>query len=205
MEMNLIKLLPNLVTLSRILFGILVYLFALEGQWIVALVCLAGGAASDGLDGYLAVRLNARSKSGEFLDPASDFIFILFVLAGLIATNVIFWKIVVGLAGIGIAIFTPIVFGKKSNRLRLICEGLHSFYAIAIVISCATLYLLKTGGIILLLITVAIAIPISIKVANKKRHRLDFFWGQILGEEKRNQPHLDIFPIQDFIKKITKP
>jgi phosphatidylglycerophosphate synthase len=195
------KHLPNMVTVSRILFGVGVYVFAVEGRWIMALICLTGGWTSDALDGYLAIKLNARTKIGEVLDPISDFIFIVAIVTGLIFSGAISWKTVAWLTGTGIAIFLPIIFGKKSNRLRLACEGLHSFYAFAIVASCIMLYLFKAGGSITLpLIATAIAIPISIKVVKIKRHRVNFFLGQISGKIKENQPHLKIFPIR-FIKK----
>ncbi|GGZ98895.1 CDP-diacylglycerol--glycerol-3-phosphate 3-phosphatidyltransferase [Arenicella chitinivorans] len=63
---------PNLLTLARI--GLVPWLLVLlqesEFGWSLAVFVIAG--ITDGLDGYIAKRFNARSKLGAILDPVAD-------------------------------------------------------------------------------------------------------------------------------------
>lgn len=67
--------LPNLLTLSRILFiPVLVALFYVEGdtaRW-VALAVFVVAALTDYFDGYLARTRREHSTLGRFLDPVAD-------------------------------------------------------------------------------------------------------------------------------------
>jgi CDP-diacylglycerol---glycerol-3-phosphate 3-phosphatidyltransferase len=71
---------PNLLTLSRILFiPLIIALYYLPYDWLslhgkntAATVIFILAAATDWLDGYLARRLNQMSAFGEFLDPVAD-------------------------------------------------------------------------------------------------------------------------------------
>jgi len=78
---------PNLLSLSRIPMGALVWLRPLDPFYVLGLMALA--AASDVLDGWLERQLRARRGDlrqfsptiGVWLDPLCDKIFILSVLA----------------------------------------------------------------------------------------------------------------------------
>ena len=63
---------PNLLTLGRILsVPVLVWLILIhELNWAFWLFILSG--ISDGLDGYLAKKLNAETRIGAILDPLAD-------------------------------------------------------------------------------------------------------------------------------------
>jgi len=74
----------NTLTLSRILCGILIYLFLyLEGNYSIALFLFFVASFSDFLDGYLARKTDSVSILGEILDPIADKLLIVFVLIGL--------------------------------------------------------------------------------------------------------------------------
>tara|TARA_Y200000002_G_scaffold298715_1_gene253482 strand:- start:2860 stop:3399 length:540 start_codon:yes stop_codon:yes gene_type:complete len=74
----------NLITLSRILCAIAIYLFLyLEANYLVALVLFFIASLSDFLDGYIARKTNSESILGEILDPIADKLLIVFVLIGL--------------------------------------------------------------------------------------------------------------------------
>ena len=74
----------NTLTLSRILCGILIYLFLyLEGNYSIALFLFFVASFSDFLDGYLARKTDSVSVLGEILDPIADKLLIVFVLIGL--------------------------------------------------------------------------------------------------------------------------
>ncbi|MBP0482264.1 CDP-diacylglycerol--serine O-phosphatidyltransferase [Sagittula salina] len=73
-EVSLILLIPNMVTLMGLCFGLTAIRFAMEGHfsWAVFLIMLS--ALADGFDGLLARRLNAQSEMGAQLDSLSDFL-----------------------------------------------------------------------------------------------------------------------------------
>ena len=70
--MKVLRLLPNCISLLRI-FAVPLTVYLLLSQQIAAafwLIIVAG--VSDGLDGYLAKRLNAVTLIGTYLDPLAD-------------------------------------------------------------------------------------------------------------------------------------
>tara|TARA_B100000886_G_C20266278_1_gene425102 strand:- start:5 stop:544 length:540 start_codon:yes stop_codon:yes gene_type:complete len=74
----------NALTLSRILFAILIYFFLyLERNYSIALFLFFVASFSDFLDGYLARKTDSVSVLGEILDPIADKLLIVFVLIGL--------------------------------------------------------------------------------------------------------------------------
>ncbi len=64
--------LPNLLTLLRILLIPLFLRAILQAKFSYALTIFFIAGITDGLDGYLARRLDQRSKLGQWLDPAAD-------------------------------------------------------------------------------------------------------------------------------------
>lgn len=65
--------LPNLVTAARGLCGVIVAaLLVGPGHHFAAFWVFVAAIASDLVDGWLARRLDARSRAGEWLDPLSD-------------------------------------------------------------------------------------------------------------------------------------
>ena len=74
----------NVITLSRILCAILIYLILyLESNYSMALFLFLIASFSDFLDGYLARKTDSESVLGEILDPIADKLLIVFVLIGL--------------------------------------------------------------------------------------------------------------------------
>ena len=81
--MFLLKIVPNCLSIFRILISPL-FVYTLKNDLnICAVLCLIFGALSDFFDGYLARKFNVVSKLGELLDPLSDKIF----------TNIVLWSI----------------------------------------------------------------------------------------------------------------
>lgn len=64
--------LPNFITLLR-LAALPFFLFAIsEGRFGIALAIFIVAGVSDGIDGYLARRLDMKSALGAYLDPIAD-------------------------------------------------------------------------------------------------------------------------------------
>ena len=92
--MQIISIVPNCLSIFRILISPLFVYTIKYNLNICAITCLIFGALSDFFDGYLARRFNVVSKLGELLDPLSDKIF----------TNTVLWSIYV-YSGTNIYIF----------------------------------------------------------------------------------------------------
>jgi cardiolipin synthase len=67
-----LSLVPNLITLARLLAVPVTVYVILEGYFVAAFWIFVIAAASDALDGYLAKRLDAVSEVGAYLDPLAD-------------------------------------------------------------------------------------------------------------------------------------
>ena len=68
---------PNALTLLRIiLIPVFVY-FLLDRQFVEALIVFALGSITDGLDGFLARKMDQITMLGKFLDPMADKLFLL--------------------------------------------------------------------------------------------------------------------------------
>ena len=81
--------LPNALSLVRLL-GVPVFLWlVLTHHDAAAIVVLAVAGISDYLDGQVARRWNQVSRLGQLLDPAADRLYILAILVGLTARDVI--------------------------------------------------------------------------------------------------------------------
>jgi len=68
----LLKQLPNILTTLRLFLAAPICLFILEGNYkgVLWIAFIAG--ISDGLDGWLARRLDAQSRYGSIFDPLAD-------------------------------------------------------------------------------------------------------------------------------------
>ena len=73
-KINLRSLLPNLITLSGLSFGLSSMRFAIEGEFNLAIICILFAAVCDALDGMLARHLDCESDLGFQLDSLSDFL-----------------------------------------------------------------------------------------------------------------------------------
>ena len=68
MSKKLRSLIPNLVTLTGLCFGLSSIRFALEGDYNLAVICILFAVVCDGLDGMLARYLKSESELGVQLD-----------------------------------------------------------------------------------------------------------------------------------------
>jgi len=63
---------PNIISFLRLLLTIPVIWALLEEEFLIALIIFFIAGVSDGLDGFLAKRLNWQSRLGGLLDPLAD-------------------------------------------------------------------------------------------------------------------------------------
>ena len=75
---------PNLITLSRFVFGILVFLAIVTYHNYLAFTLYTIGALTDALDGYMARKNKETTNIGSFLDALADRFFISIVVIALI-------------------------------------------------------------------------------------------------------------------------
>ena len=76
--------LVNLLTLSRIVFAVIIFfLLAIDNYLEVALILFMFAGFTDYLDGYLARKYSLTSQLGEILDPIADKILVIFLFFGL--------------------------------------------------------------------------------------------------------------------------
>ncbi|HEX7150846.1 MAG TPA: CDP-alcohol phosphatidyltransferase family protein [Thermoanaerobaculia bacterium] len=64
--------LPNILTIGRLALVPWFLVASYRGQWMLAFALFVTAAVTDILDGFLARRMNLRSRLGAILDPAAD-------------------------------------------------------------------------------------------------------------------------------------
>lgn len=63
---------PNLLTLARIGLVPLLLVLLQDKQFLLSLIVFITAGITDGLDGFIAKRFNARTQLGAILDPLAD-------------------------------------------------------------------------------------------------------------------------------------
>jgi len=69
---RLLQWLPNTLTIMRLLLAIPIGFYIARQEYDLALWLVLGAGLSDGVDGWLARRLNAMTRFGAIADPLSD-------------------------------------------------------------------------------------------------------------------------------------
>src|ERR1700709_502433 len=90
---------PNLLSFVRLGLVPVFLIFILVGADFAALIVLVVASITDYLDGQIARRFKLVSRLGQLLDPASDRLFILAALIGLVVRGVIPWWLLVIIFG----------------------------------------------------------------------------------------------------------
>ncbi len=80
----IIKILPNLITIARIISVPFIISLLLDEEFVFAFWLFMAAGASDGVDGYLAKHFDARTRLGAYMDPLADKVMLtaLFVALG---------------------------------------------------------------------------------------------------------------------------
>lgn len=89
--------LPNLISLSRLVLAAAFVRWSTEPVVAVAILCAAG--VSDWLDGWVAKRLGQQTRFGAMLDPICDRLFVVPVLITLVVVHGLpVWQVLVMVA-----------------------------------------------------------------------------------------------------------
>ena len=112
------KNIPNMITISRIITSIIAPIMFIMGNIPLALGLYGYGAISDFLDGFMARKLKAFTELGRKLDPISDKIYALSLIAPSLVMGNIFMLIPLLLEG---EIVATTVAARKS-RIKMETE-----------------------------------------------------------------------------------
>ena len=109
---------PNQLTLLRLIFIPFIAMMVMDGRFMGALALFVVAGISDGLDGYLARRLNQRTTLGQYLDPIADKLLLSTMFVVLAAVHKVPWKITILVFSrdFGILIVSMLFFFTTSIR-----------------------------------------------------------------------------------------
>ena len=129
-----LRLLPNAITIIRLLLVLPIAFFIMEENFYIALLLFSISGMSDGLDGFLARRFDWVSAFGKLIDPLADklMMMVTVLVLGLLGhfpfmlMLLIIAKDLVVLAGVfsyttlaGFPAITPTFFGKLTTALQI--------------------------------------------------------------------------------------
>lgn len=176
------KCVPTAVSLVRLILAPFVFMAARDGRWQDALLLFALSLLSDYLDGYLAIRLDARTRAGKQIDRLCDFSMTVGGVAGIVASK----EFSPYAREIAIALFTilPIsltatLFAPKKNAICRICAAVSPIIFLLLMVAISTCYSVMGFGPEItkwLMITLAISSPLLIR---HKWHRF-LAWAGLL-------------------------
>ncbi len=114
---------PNSLSLSRLVFLPLLYLFLWQGQLWLFFIAFTVLGSTDFFDGYLARRWNQVSKLGKVLDTVADMFFYISVAYYLyyLYPQAIFsnqYFLIAAFSVYGLSFLTPLILYKKAYTLH---------------------------------------------------------------------------------------
>lgn len=133
--MTVLRHLPNLITMFRLVLVIPIVVSIYEGAYEIALILFVIAGLSDGLDGWLARWFEWVSPFGKFMDPVADKLLLLattitLTVIGHFPLMLMFLMIVKDLAIItaifayallaGFPEIRPILIGKSTTTLQML-------------------------------------------------------------------------------------
>lgn len=130
------KALPNSLSLSRVALGGLVWYFAANDSWGMALFALSVGMITDLIDGWLARKWQVESRIGrDFLEPGCDAVLVFGAAAGLVAGEVWTWwhVLAIGLGALELQ-FLHYFPGKGIGKcIRKAAHLIHPIYYVIVI------------------------------------------------------------------------
>lgn len=111
---------PNALSLLRLLgVPVFLWLVLVEQADVAAFCLLAVAGITDWLDGYLARRLDQRSRIGVLLDPLADRLYIASTLVALAVRTIVPWWLVILLVAREVLLLTLLPRLRRNGRVAL--------------------------------------------------------------------------------------
>ena len=109
---------PNQLTLLRLIFIPFIAITIVDGKFAWALGLFIAAGISDGLDGYLARRMNQRTTLGQYLDPIADKLLLSTMFIVLSLGHKVPWRITILVFSrdLGMLIVSGLLFLTTSMR-----------------------------------------------------------------------------------------
>ena len=142
----MIRLLPNLISLARLVLVPVILRAIWNRQYEWALVWCAVAGVSDGLDGFLARRLRATSRTGAYLDPIADKLLLSGVYLTLGLDRAIPWWLTAVVFGRDFLMLAFLAYAILFTRIRNFKPTLWGKLSTAIQIATALVILLSRAG-----------------------------------------------------------
>ncbi len=90
-----IKSIPNIITLLRLLLAVPIFLLIVQENYSTVLWIALIAGLSDGIDGWLARKLDALSHYGAIVDPLSDKVLLISTYVALVLVGLLPWWLAV--------------------------------------------------------------------------------------------------------------
>jgi len=88
----MLKHIPNLLTIARFLLIPIIIIFAVQDNYVMAIIFLTLSGITDILDGFIARKYNLITDFGKLIDPLADKLTQVSILTVLVIKNIIpFW------------------------------------------------------------------------------------------------------------------
>lgn len=92
----MLKHIPNILTIIRLILIPIIFIFAMQGNYFIAIVLLVLSGITDVLDGFIARKFNLISTLGTLLDPLADKLTQISTLLVLVLQNIIpLWILII--------------------------------------------------------------------------------------------------------------
>ncbi len=137
--------LPNLITVGRIILVPVVIWAITSGNMLLAFWLFVAAGVSDGIDGFLAKRLNAQTEFGAYLDPLADKALLMSIYVTLSIEGLLPRWIVIAVVSRDIMIMGAVVLSWIMNKPVAIQPLIVSKLNTAAQIALAALVLASSG------------------------------------------------------------
>jgi cardiolipin synthase len=110
--------LPNLFTLARLVLAPFVAADILHNRYGRAIVLFFLAGISDGIDGFLARRLNSATPAGAYFDPIADKVLLSVIYVSLGVAGAMPWWMVAVVFGRDVLILAMAAYGLLFTKVR---------------------------------------------------------------------------------------
>ena len=172
--MNIKKMIPNILTVLRIVGVVFATMFLFKDDLksaIIALVLYVLVAATDFFDGYLARKWDVVTAFGKIMDPIADKVYILTLYVSFVLLNVIshWWvwtivirEIVVTISRLILLCQGDVIAAEKSGKVKAVTQNISVFLLFALFLEVKYLHYLNAQTKYVLVIIAFIALVLAV-------------------------------------------